>query len=162
MFEVSESYSFRRGPSLYERSMRSIVRASKIFEGGFFCTASSVIPFLDSIFVELENECYSLRGTHRDFVHLLLTNLRSIKRFPDGLKNRRPYNCLTLLDMRYGDLYFSPAEVEHALHDIHQDNIYDQDVERVVHAQRPLDTPAAAPPPPGDIVGQRRYEKHPS
>ena len=84
--------------------MRSIVRASKIFEGGFFCTASSVIPFLDSIFVELENECYSLRGTHRDFVHLLLTNLRSIKRFPDGLKNRRPYNCLTLLDMRYGDL----------------------------------------------------------
>ena len=142
--------------ALYEKAMRSVVKASRIFEGGFFCTGSSVIPFLDSIFVELEALKQNLRGAKRIFVQLLLSNLRSDKRFPSGLKLCRPYNCLTLLDPRYGDLYLNEAEVGQALHDIHADNIFDQEVDLV--NQQPVPEPAtvAAPPPPGDIVAQRR------
>ena len=128
-----------------------------IFEGGFFCTGSSVIPFLDSIFVELEALVQNLRGSKRSFVRLLLSNLKSDKRFPDGLKLYRPYNCLTLLDPRYGDLYFSEAAVQQALHDLHRDNIYDGDLlfEQAEQRRQPAAAPAA-PPAPGDIVARRR------
>ena len=83
---------------VYENAMRTIVKASRVFEGAFFPTSSSVIPFLHTIFVELAEMKDKLAGVHREYVELLLANLK--KRFPQALREQMPFNCLTLLDPR--------------------------------------------------------------
>ena len=83
---------------VYENAMRTIVKASKVFEGAFFPTSSSVIPFLDTIFVELDEMKDKLKGDHQAYIELLLTNMK--KRFPQALREQMPFNCLTLLDPR--------------------------------------------------------------
>ena len=114
---------------------------------------------LDSIFLELETLAQNLRGSQRIFVNCLLSNLKSERRFPDGLKLRRLYNCLTLLDPRYGDLYFGDAAaLQHALHDLHNDNIFDGEGaagQGEQHRQPAAATPAVQPTP-GDIIALRR------
>ena len=77
-----------------------MVEAAKILEGELFPTASSVIPFLDTIFEELRTLSGNLRGAAKTFVDTLLSNLQSNKRFPSGFKETSPYNVLTLLDPR--------------------------------------------------------------
>ena len=39
---------------VYENAMRSVVDASKVLEGELYPTASSVIPFLDAVRLDLE------------------------------------------------------------------------------------------------------------
>ena len=47
------------------------------------------------------------------------------KRFgPDLYKTKVPYNCLTLLDVRYGELYFDETQKEKAISDINSDAIF--------------------------------------
>lgn len=40
------------------------------------------------------------------------------------MKTRTPFNCLTLLDIRYGDLYFSPEQKQKAIDDISNDLVF--------------------------------------
>ena len=101
------------------------VQAAKIFEGERYPTASSVIPFLDTVFDDLETLKHKVEGGAKLFVTTVLTNLKSQRRFPDGYKNLIPYNCLTLLDVRYEDLYFSKEEMEKTVHDLTHAKIYD-------------------------------------
>ena len=89
---------------VYENAMRSFVQAAKMFEGELNPTASSVIPFLDAVFEDLDTLKQKVEGSAKEFVTTLLSNLKSNKRFPDGYKGLAPYNCLTLLDIRYADL----------------------------------------------------------
>ena len=89
---------------VYENAMRSLVQAAKMFEGELYPTASSVIPFLDAVFEDLDTLKQKVEGSAKEFVTTLLSNLKSNKRFPDGYKGLAPYNCLTLLDIRYADL----------------------------------------------------------
>lgn len=69
-----------------------------------------------------------MEGSAKEFVTTLLSNLKSNKRFPDGYKGLAPYNCLTLLDIRYADLYFSKEELEKTVHDLSLAKIYDEDL----------------------------------
>ena len=68
--------------------MKSIVEAAKVLEGGLYPTASSVIPFLDTVFEDLKLMCRSLQGAGKLFVDKLLTNLS--RRFPFGYKQTKP------------------------------------------------------------------------
>ena len=86
---------------MYENSLRTLVQAGKVLEGELFPTASSVIPFLDTVFADLTSLSGKMRGVAKRFVDQLLTNLKSSKRFPNGYKSIAPYNVLTLLDLRY-------------------------------------------------------------
>ena len=63
--------------------------------------------------------CRSLQGAGKLFVDKLLTNLS--RRFSFGYKQTKPYNCLTLLDIRHADLYFSPDDVNDLAIDDHFD-----------------------------------------
>ena len=110
---------------VYENTLRFLVQAAKMFEGERYPTASSVIPFLDTVFDDLETLKHKVEGGAKLFVTTLLTNLKSQRRFPDGDKNLIPYNCLTLLDVRYEDLYFSKEEMEKTVHDLAHAKIYD-------------------------------------
>ena len=110
---------------VYENALAFLVEAAKMFEGERYPTASSVIPFLDTVFDDLETLKHKVEGGAKFFVSTLLTNLKSQRRFPDGYKNLIPYNCLTLLDVRYEDLYFSKDEMEKTVHDLTQAKIYD-------------------------------------
>jgi hypothetical protein len=80
--------------------MRILVEAAKMFEGELYPTASSVIPFLDTVFEELKTLSGKVRGAAKSYVDLLLSNLQSQRRFHGGYKTVAPYNCLTLLDPR--------------------------------------------------------------
>ena len=86
---------------MYENSLRTLVQAGKGLEGELFPTASSVIPFLDTVFADLTSLSAKMSGVSKRFVDLLLTNLKSPKRFPNGYKSLAPYNVLTLLDLRF-------------------------------------------------------------
>ena len=108
--------------------MRSFVQAAKMFEGELNPTASSVIPFLDAVFEDLDTLKQKVEGSAKEFVTTLLSNLKSNKRFPDGYKGLAPYNCLTLLDIRYADLYFSKEELKKTVHDLSLAKIYDEDL----------------------------------
>ena len=51
--------------------------------------------------------------------------IHSEKRFgPDLYKTKVPYNCLTLLDVRYGELYFDDGQKEKAISDVNNDSIF--------------------------------------
>lgn len=78
--------------------MKRIVDSAKVLEGELYPTASSVIPFLDTIFEDLKMMKQSLQGPGKQFVEKLLANLQ--RRFQGGYKQVAPYNCLTLLDIR--------------------------------------------------------------
>ena len=86
---------------MYENALRTLVQAGKVLEGELYPTASSVIPFLDTVFADLATMSSNLRGTAKIFVDLFLSNLKSSKRFPNGYKSTAPYNVLTLLDPRF-------------------------------------------------------------
>ena len=73
--------------------------AAKLLEGELYPTASSVIPFLDLIFEDLKNLIQKVSGVGKSFVETLQSNLG--RRFQDGYKQVSPYNCLTLLDIRF-------------------------------------------------------------
>jgi hypothetical protein len=86
--------------------MRTLVQAAKMFEGELYPTASSVIPFLDTVFDDLKTLSGNVEGAAKIYVDTLLANLKSNKRFPGGYKNVAPFNCLTLLDIRCVILHF--------------------------------------------------------
>ena len=118
---------------VYENSLRTLVQAGRVLEGELYPTASSVIPFLDTVYDELTTMSNKLHGASKRFVDQLLTNLKSNKRFlPNGYKTVAPYNVLTLLDLRYSDLYFSPEEYKQAVRDLELSCVFDDDV---VHVQ---------------------------
>ena len=72
-----------------------------------------------------------LSGEKKDFVKSLKENLLKPARFKRDLyKTTPPYNALTLLDVRYGDLFFSEEEKKVAIEIIHQDAVYREDRER--------------------------------
>ena len=101
--------------TVYENSLRKVIEAATVLEGELYPTASSVIPFLDKIFHDLQDFCSQLPpGEGRDFVVKLLHNLKLQNRFPKGYMDVAPYNALTALDPRYSDLYFSQKEKEEA------------------------------------------------
>ena len=144
---------------LYENVMRNIVEASVVLEGALYPTCSSVIPFLDTVVVELEKMKNRVKiGDQRNYVEMFLKNLHSKNRFPDKMKMVKPYNILTLLDPRYGDLYFTERETQIAVNDLVIDPVYDQSI---LDVEKEASTPT--PPPPsvtrnnlGDAVSQRR------
>ena len=91
---------------IYRDAMSLIVKAATVLEGRDYPTSSSVIPYLDTIHTELVSYCHELNGEGRSFVQLLIENMVKDRRFGSDLyKTKSPYNILTLLDVRYGDLY---------------------------------------------------------
>ena len=85
-----------------------------------------------------------MNGVAKRFVELLLYNLKSAKRFPNGYKFTLPYNVMTLLDprfatrtfkfmihissstlTRYSDLYFNADEYKQAVSSLCASSIYD-------------------------------------
>ena len=111
---------------VYENAMKNISEAAGVLEGELYPTASCVIPFLDIIVEDLRALGMTVRGEGNIFVNTLLSNLQSARRFPGGYKQVSPYNCLTLLDIRHADLYFSPADYEKAVNDLAMDSVYDE------------------------------------
>ena len=109
--------------------MKQIVEAAKVLEGELYPTASSVIPFIDAIFENLRQLSTKVkRGAARNYVDTLLTKLQSNRRFCDGYKLKIPYNCLTMLDPRYCDLYFNNAEKVKVVSSLCIDSVY-EDIE---------------------------------
>ena len=112
---------------IYENSCKTLVKAAKVLEGELYPTASSVIPFLDTVFNELyimKRRITEDRIGGKMFVEKLIDNLRSIRRFPQGYKTKAPYNILTLLDPRYADLYFNADELELAVDNLSGSSVY--------------------------------------
>ena len=56
-------------------------------------------------------------------------NVLSPNRFPDCLKYRTPYKCLTLLDPRHMDLYFDHDQMVKAKIDLREDIVFEKDRE---------------------------------
>ena len=99
--------------SIYDKAMQVIVESGKILEGELYPTSSSVIPFLDNIVEQislLKAKARSVAG--QQFLNNLSINLLSNRRFPDCYKFEKPYNILTLLDLRHADLYFDHDHLE--------------------------------------------------
>ena len=145
---------------VYENSLRTLVQAGRVLEGELYPTASSVIPFLDTVFEELTTMSAKLDGASKRFVDQLLANLKSNKRFlPNGYKTVAPYNVLTLLDLRYSDLYFSEEEYKQAVRDLELSCVFDHDAvhgqEENVDACDGRSQPVALEPGPG---GQGRNQ----
>lgn len=112
---------------VYENSLRLVVEASKHLEGELYPTASSVIPFLDTIFDDLKKLSRDLKTVEgRKFVNNLLQNFKSNRRFPDGYKSTAPYNILTLLDPRHADLYFNEDQSKLAFNELWIADIYNE------------------------------------
>ena len=112
---------------IYQNSCKTLVKAAKILEGELYPTASSVIPFLDTVFNELslmKRRLAEDRTGGKMFVEKLSDNLKSYRRFPEGFKTKAPYNVLTLLDPRYADLYFTVDELELAVDNLCGSNVY--------------------------------------
>ena len=107
--------------------LKVLVKGAKILEGEYYPTASSVIPFLDTVFTELS---VMKRRMAEDgiggkmFVEKLIEKLKSNNRFPEGFKTKVPYNILTLLDPRYADLYFTVDQRELAVDNLLGSTVY--------------------------------------
>ena len=146
--------------NIYHAAMKTVVEASVIFEGATYCTGSSVIPFLDSIFQQLQKLKNGIRGEHKLYVRMLLGNLKT--RFPEGYKDCKPFNCLSLLDMCYGDLYFDEEQKETSIQDIITDQVFDGEAEIVEGEQQTQVASLLTPPPAvtedGDPVAIRRAQ----
>ena len=143
---------------VYENALRVVVNAASVFEGELYPTASSVIPFLETISDDLKMMTHRLEGEGRNFVERLRTNLGSSRRFPNGFKDLSPYNSLTLLDQKYADLHFSKDEVDKAIEDIIIHSIFEdfQDDE-----QTPPPDPAVSEEDEGDrgVVGESSFAR---
>ena len=111
---------------VYRDSMELIVKAATILEGRDYPTASSAIPFLDTIVDDLEE--LEKKVSDRDdkkYVKEFIANIKSESRFGKDLyKTVSPYNCLTLLDPRYGKLYFDEEQLEKAIEDLCSDLVF--------------------------------------
>ena len=111
---------------VYRDSMELVVKASTMLEGRDYPTASSVIPFLDTIvddLEELQEKC--IDRDDKRYVKELIQNIKSDNRFGKDLyKTLPPYNCLTLLDPRYGKLYFNEEQLNKAVEDICKDKVF--------------------------------------
>ena len=111
----------------YENALRTLVEAAKVLEGELYPTASSVIPFLDTVFYELGQLSSKLTRVAKSFVDTLYSNLRSNRRFPLGYKMTQPYATLTLLDPRYKHLYFSQEELGQAIKELSLSRLLDNE-----------------------------------
>ena len=111
---------------VYRDSLKLIVKCSEILEGAKYCTSSSLIPMLDAIQSELSSMKGKMKnGEGKQFISFLLDNLVKESRFGTDLrKTKSPYNVLTLLDVRYGDIYFNKDEKEKAFDDLSKDVVY--------------------------------------
>ena len=117
--------------TIYHNSLKTLVKAANILEGELYPTASSVIPYLDSVFNDLsilKRKLSEDRTGGKVFVERLTENLKSDRRFPDGFKRKVPYNVLTLLDPRYADLYFTTEEREQAIDKLCESSVYENDM----------------------------------
>ena len=115
----------------YRNALDIIVKASVILEGRDYPTGSSVIPFLDSIHEELDNMKIAEPDDERkSFLKSLCDLLKKNNRFGlDLYKSKSPYRELTLLDPRYGNLYFDKEgiEMDQTIDALITDKIYDVD-----------------------------------
>ena len=107
--------------------MRTLVQTAKMFEGELYPTASSVIPFLDTVFDDLKTLSGKVRGAAKTYVDLLLSNLQSSRRFHGGYKTLAPYNCLTLLDLRCVVNVLNALQNKHPETDCNNDYFVDND-----------------------------------
>ena len=108
--------------NIYVTSLNTLAKASSVMEGQKYPTASTVIPYLDQVFTDLEKYTSKLHGDDQDFPKCLLKNLKS--RFPSGLRTTSPYNFLNYLDPRFMDIYLTDAEISQALEDMYFEYIY--------------------------------------
>ena len=141
---------------VYRDSMELVVKASVMLEGRDYPTASSVIPFLDTIVDDLEELQQKVEDREdKNYVKELITNIKADNRFGNDLyKTLSPYNCLTLLDPRYGKLYFNEEQLQKAIGDICRDKVFDS--ERGVSVS-PVVSPSAVPETPSTVVSS--FEK---
>ena len=147
--------------TVYENALKKVVDAATFLEGELYPTASSVIPFLDQIFHDLERFCSDLPlGEGRDFVLTLLNNLKLDNRFPNGYTDKAPYNALTALDVRYGDLYFDQQEKEQAFDVILQSfGESGNNTDALVQSEDELPDQDGPPPPfPTSSLEERRKQ----
>ena len=115
-----------RSLEVYKDSLSIIVKASEILEGRDYVTSSSVIPFLDAIHSELVKLAAIKDGEAKIYLEQLVRSCE--KRFSlDLYKTKVPYNVMTLLDVRYGDLYFNEDQKSKAISDIYNDIIFTYD-----------------------------------
>lgn len=64
----------------------------------------------------------------KNYVKELIRNIKADNRFGNDLyKTLSPYNCLTLLDPRYGKLYFNEEQLQKAVGDICRDKVFDSE-----------------------------------
>ena len=112
---------------IYVNSIQTLSHASDLLEGENYPTASNVIPYLDTVFLELGELARTLPSGDKDFPEKLLKNLQSTqpKRFPGGYKTMAPFNCLTLTNPKYMDIYFDEEQKNKALEDLASDVIFD-------------------------------------
>ena len=113
---------------IYVNSIQTLSLASDLLEGESYPTASNVIPYLDTVFMELGDLARRLPPGDKDFPQKLLKNLQSTlpKRFPGGYKTMAPFNCLTLTNPKYMDIYFDEEQKYQALEDLASDVIFEQ------------------------------------
>ena len=94
------------------------VKASVMLEGALYPTSSSVIPFLDTVVVQLKKTKNRVKiGDQREYVETFLYNLQAKNRFPSTMKTF----IYTLPDPRYGDLFFPELERQIAVNDLIMD-----------------------------------------
>ena len=112
--------------TVYRDALKLVVKASEVLEGRDYPSSSSVIPFLDAIIDELKNLLNKdISQEAKRFVNILINNIHSDRRFHKDLyKTQPPYNVLTLLDVRYGDLYMDEEQKEKAINDLVNDRIF--------------------------------------
>ena len=109
----------------------------------------SVIPFLDTIVDDLEELQQKVADREdKRYVEELITNIKAENRFGNDLyKTLPPYNCLTLLDPRYGKLYFNEEQLKKAIDDICRDKVYNTErgvsVSPVILPSPVLETPSS-------------------
>ena len=66
---------------VYKDALKLVVKASEILEGRDYPTASSVIPFLDTIAEELTSLASKVEGEQKKFVESFLLNMKKEHRF---------------------------------------------------------------------------------
>ena len=118
--------------TLYVNSLKTLSTVSELMEGDTYNTASNVIPFLDQVFSELETLVSKLPEHDKKFPKALLETLKSNERFPNGYKCRSPFNSLTLTNPKYMDIYFNSYEVDQAIKDISEDQIFVNEAMEVI------------------------------
>ena len=109
----------------YVRALEFIVVGSKMMEGEKYPAATAAIPFIDQVMTDLDQQERESRGDLKKFVSNLKHNMK--RRFPDGYKKLRPYNCLTFVNPSYRDMYCDTEELkEQLLEDLKIDACFDE------------------------------------